>query len=285
MVLQMKLNIILRKGIDLNRIYLSCYRDWLAKQGVSPNTARAYYSRAKQFLLFLDYAELGLTSIEDAASMNEAVSAYLNFLKLCQKKNSTLNANLNALKSFAQFIGVDVLALKRAPEYHQALKLLTVSEQQRFTKAIDEQALARDRALALMLCHTGLRLGDCAGLNLQDVGAGAASLHLAKNLRVPLNETTTMALRQWLLERQEIANDSSEPGLWLTQEGKRLSASGINYVIARIGWQAKLMVSVEALRRSFLSGVAETMSKNEIAERFGGYISRATLKRYGINLP
>jgi len=281
----MKLHFTLRKGSALNRIYLSCYRDWLTDQSLSPNTARAYYSRAKQFVLFLDYAELSSKSIDDASALNEAVSAYLNFLKQCQKRNSTLNANINALKSFSQFLGVDFLELKRAPEYHKALSTLTLSEQERFIKAIEQQEFARDRALALMLLHTGLRLGDCARLNIQDVGAGAASINLAANQRVPLDEQAMLALRQWLQERQRMANDHAEPGLWLTQEGKRLSISGINYVIARIGWQAKLMVSVETLRRTFLSRITETMSKSEIVARFGGYISRATLKKYGISLP
>jgi site-specific recombinase XerC len=100
-----------------------------------------------------------------------------------------------------------------------------------------------------------------------------------------LDEETMLALREWLEERQTMTKDPTETGLWLTKEGKRLSSGGIGYVIERIGWQAKLMISVETLRRTFVAKITKSMSKNELAGRFGGYISKATLRRHGVHLP
>src|SRR5271168_3638172 len=89
-----------------NHIYLSCYKDWLAQQRVTANTSRAYYSRVKQFLRFLDYAKLADKPLSKPTEMNDAMALYLDFLKQARRGNGTVNANINALKNFSQFLGV-----------------------------------------------------------------------------------------------------------------------------------------------------------------------------------
>jgi site-specific recombinase XerD len=276
---------VLPYSTEQSRIYLSKYKSWLSHQNVSPNTARVYYSCIKHFLYFWDCAQLSIEGMNDASHLNEAMSTYLNFLKGSKKGNSTLNANINALKNFSRFLGLGVSELKREPGYPKAPKLLSLSEEERFLAAVEQQESARDRALSLMLLRTGLRIGECALLNITDVGPGASFVLLPGRVRVSLDEKTMLALRQWLEERQKMSREQAETGLWLTKEGKSLSTGGIGYVIERIGWQANLTLSVETLRRTFVVKITKSMTKSDLAGRFGGYISKATLNRYGINLP
>jgi integrase len=267
-----------------NHIYLTSYKDWLAKQTVTSNTSRVYYSRIKQFLHFIQYTNLGDKPLSDPAGINKAMALYLDFLKQSQKGNSTVNANVNALKNFSLFLGIEETQLKRERCYDKSTKMLTLGEQERFLQSVEQQESARDKAIALVLFSTGLRIGECARLNIDNIGAGAVSISLAAGTTIYLNQQSALALRQWLEERRKLPNAQTEAGLWLTKQGRRLKIAGLTCVIERIGWDAKLVLSVETLRRTRLTQATDLLDTNDLASKFGGYVSKATIKRYGIAL-
>lgn len=266
-----------------NHIYLSAYKEWLATQIMTPNTLRVYYSRVKQFLLFVEYANLGDKPFNDAAGTNEAMSLYLQFLKQAKKGNVTVNANINALKNFAGFLGINSIELKRERFYSSPNKMLTLSEQERLLQTVKKES-ARDRAIVLILLYTGLRISECANLNLDNIGAGAACICFDAGVNIRLNEETKNALKEWLEERKRQTSSEDNGGLWLTKQGQRLSVAGIAFTVRRIGWQSNVLISAETLRRTGLSKAAESMNKSDLASTFGGYISAATLNRYDLGL-
>jgi site-specific recombinase XerD len=281
----MRLPVTFYPGTGPNHVYLASYKEWLTKQSVTSNTLRAYHSRVKQFLLFLEYANLSEQS-SDGNSMNEAMSLYLDFLKESKKSDKvTVNANVNALNNFSQFLGLKDTQLKREQCYSKPTKGLTLEEQERFLNSIERQQSARDKALALVLLSTGLRIGDCARLNVSDIAAGFASITLANGASVPLNKDAKLAVRNWLEERQTLADVAAESALWLTKQGQRISISGIAFVIKRIAWQANLVLCAEVLRRTWLTNATDRLNKNELASRFGGYVSVAAIKRHSVSLP
>jgi integrase len=267
-----------------NHTYLASYKNWLDSQPMKSNTSRVYYSRVKQFLIFLNYANLSNTPLNSPLGMNQAMSMFLTFLKQSQKGNGTINAYVNALKNFSQSLGIEEAQLQRVQCYEKSAKILTLSEQENFVRAIERQKSARDKAIALILLHTGLRIGDCSRLNMDNVGAGAAFLFLAAGATVALNKQTAFALRQWLEERKSIANNQAEIGLWLTKQGHRLTLAGITCVIERIAWRAKLVVSAETLRRTCFAQAPDHYSNDELASKFGSYVGKSTIKRFGVSL-
>ena len=99
-----------------------------------------------------------------------------------------------------------------------------------------------------------------------------------------LDKETMFALRQWLEERKKFPNAPVECALWLTKQGDRLKIAGIASVIDRISWQAKLLISVETLRRTWLMRTTSELNKTELAAKVGSYISKATIKRCGLPL-
>jgi len=280
-----------------NHIWLLSYKEWLANQPVTANTLRVYQSRVKQFLLFLEYANLNdrismeghgnAMPLHDPTDMSEVVGIYLAFLKESNRGKVTVNASISALNNFSHFLGLKNLPLKRERCYDRQAKVLSSSEQEDFLHALEQQQSMRDKALALTLFYTGLRIGDCARLNIGDITAGAASISLKNGTRISLNQPTIRALKGWLTERRQLAgaDDAAQSALWLTKDGQRLTIAGIAFVIKRIGWQAKLALSAETLRRTWLAKVGEHLNKNELASRFGGYISQAAIDHYGLMPP
>ena len=309
-----------------NHLYLDSYKEWLREQNMTANTLRAYHSRIKQFLLFLEYANLNEQTMEDLSHMGEAMGLYLKFLKQSKNAAASLNANVNALNNFSHFLGLKGSELKRERCYHKIAKTLTAQEQKEFLYSVNRQELPRDKALAFVLFYSGLRLGDCARLKIGDIflgvsnddahkgshgsahgsshgsssathgsshGANHAShpdttiphIKLSNGAKLPLNKITVVALKQWLAERENMEKAKLQSALWLTKNGQPISISGITFVIKRIGWQARLVVSAEVLRRTWLTNESEHLSKKQLANKYGDYLSAATISRHGVSLP
>ena len=299
----------IRVSFAAHNIYLESYKEWLSQQPIAQNTQRVYYSRIKQFLLFREYVQIIDQPLSDLKTTNEAISLYLNFLKQSKSKVKSINANIDALQNFSCFLGLNISNLKRERYYHKPAKVLRAKEQEKFLLAIRSEKSARDIALCMVLLYTGLRISDCARLDVSDVLIPAdanddhkssenkcgpnntvACLSFKKNAsahftKIPLSITTALALKRWLKEREKLAVNSRQTALWLTNKAERLSVSGITFVIRRIGWQAQLVVSAEILRRTWLAGAIDQLSQNELADKCGGYISATTVKRSGIILP
>jgi site-specific recombinase XerD len=276
----MRLPITFQQTGGLNHIYLDAYTEWLVKQPISSNTARAYRSRVKHFLVFLHYADLSdRLPLDEPSGLRDAMQSYLAFLKLSNKQGSTVNANINALNSFFQFLGIQPATCVRERCHPKTAKILTLDEQERFLKTVQRQ-YARDKALALILFYTGLRIGDCAKLEMQNIGPGAARIVLEGAVTIILNQETMLALRAWLEERKVLVGAGPVTGLWLTKKRTRLTMAGIAWVIERIGWQSGLIVSAEVLRRTRLTQASDSFSKDLLASKFGGHVGKATLKRY-----
>lgn len=265
-----------------NHIYLDSYKQWLSKQKMALNTWRSYYSRIKQFLLFIQYASGNNALIADASGMKEAGQLYIEFLK--QSKRRNVNANINALNNFSCFLGMESVHFQCEPAYVKQTVMLTAEEQERFLDAVEQERSKRDKALALVLFYSGLRIGDCARLNIENIGSGAACIYLNPHVRLPLNLRTQFALKEWLEECTK-ETSAADAALWTTRMGRRLSMAGITFVIKRIAWRVKLKVTAETLRRTRLAKISSQLTGDRLIDKFGGFISAATLNKHGMSLP
>ncbi len=244
---------------NAGKTYLFAYEEWLKKQGITGNTLRVYYSRIRQFLLFLEYAFPASEPLADLSNVRERMAFYLDFLKQSKGAARSINANVNALINFSHFLGMDNMHLKRERIYFKPAYVLNLEEQDKFLRSVEQQTFARDRALALVLFYTGLRIGDCTRLNVADVLPN--NMLETKTIydtcaRIPLNSPTQLAMRDWLLERAKLVarcTNSDDTAFWLTKSGQRLSISSMSFVLRHIGLQVQVTVSAERLRRTWLS--------------------------------
>ncbi len=223
---------------------------------------------------FLEYTYPGSESLTDLSKIPEGMAFYLDFLKQSKGAARSVNANVNALNNFSIFLGLDDVQLKRERIYYKPAQVLSAEEQDKFLRAVERQKSARDRALALVLFYTGLRIGECACLSVENIlpnnsietgtiddtyNDALINIKLSDDVDLSLNKQTQLAMRQWLVERAKIIarrTKSEHTALWLTRSGRRLSISGIAFVIKRIGWQVQVIVSAEILRRTWLSNTA-----------------------------
>lgn len=146
----------------------------------------------------------------------------------------------------------------------------------------------RDRAILELLYGTGIRLAECAQLDVHDLDLLHGSLWIRngkgrKDRVVPLAGAAAAALDLYLREaRPRLLRDPRESGLFLTSLGRRLSPVAIDQLIRRHVQAAKLprVVSAHTLRHAcathLLQGGADVRHVQELL----GHRSLTTTARY-----
>lgn len=218
-------------------------------RNASSHTVLAYRDA---FKLFLGYAaseaQVGADQLDHSILEVETVSGFLEYLH--QERGScarTRNQRLAALKSFARYLAsvapehldrcrrireIPVAAFER-PE----VEYLTLDET---TQLLEAAEGPRDRALLILLYNTGARVQEIVDLDIDD-------LHIDPIARVtfdgkgrrqrtcPLWARTVEAIQRWLDQRGR-----AEGPLFLNRQGRRLSRSGVAYILGRTVEKAQL---------------------------------------------
>ena len=99
----------------------------------------------------------------------------------------------------------------------------------------------RDQVIVFLLADCGLRLGELAGLRMEDIHLDEGYIKVmgkgAKERSIPLGDTTRRTIAAYLEEGRP---KTSAEGLLVTDEGKPLSKGGIRTLIRRLGKRAGL---------------------------------------------
>lgn len=263
-------------GISIWQGRLEGYRTWLVKQNISSHTKRAYCSQVRQFIEFMiDSPSIADRCLEDNTVFETVVREYREFLKnILTASSSSINNSLVAIDNFCRFLGIKTLRVERERRTNRVPKILSSDKKEMFLGAVKRQSSIRDRALALVLFYSGIRISECAALNVNDVIIDDQSAHLivrhqdmltdaqCKEIIVP-NAAAVRALQTWLIERSKLAAELAESALWISERKKRLSISSIDYIIRHIGWEAQLVLSAEILRQTFVANrKRETLTRH-----------------------
>jgi site-specific recombinase XerD len=142
----------------------------------------------------------------------------------------------------------------------------------------------RDQAILRLLIDTGIRLGECAGLELGhvDLDDNDVVYVLGKGRRprtVPFGAKTARALDRYLRARVRHAHRDL-PALWLTRFGA-MSDSGIRQMVKRRGAQAGIdRLHPHQLRHSFAHAWLDAGGNEGDLMRLAGWKSRTMLQRY-----
>ncbi len=95
----------------------------------------------------------------------------------------------------------------------------------------------RDRAVLELLYGSGIRVGECERLDLQDLDLAQGILFVRngkgrKDRVVPLAGRAALAVEAYLKEaRPELVSDSREHAVFLTQQGQRLTVKAIQTLV------------------------------------------------------
>ena len=194
---------------DLER-QLAAYEVWLARQPLASNTRRAYLLQVRQYGVYLTtQPSQDGDPLHHPFARDYAVRDYKMYLKTQGKvKPASVNLALAAIDHFYLFLGLDQPRVKREDLPEQSPRSLKPEEQKAFLRTVERTPSVRDQAIGRLLFYTGLRLGECAALNVDDVclsaRKGLVVIRSGKGdtyREVPLNADVREVLKVWLKER------------------------------------------------------------------------------------
>ncbi|MDX2105604.1 MAG: tyrosine-type recombinase/integrase [Candidatus Melainabacteria bacterium] len=276
---------------DLHKRY-RLYISSLKKQPLSPHTVRAYQVRMQHFLGFLG-ENIGQykDALTNSNTRDYVTRDYKLYLKQELKSSpQTVNAYLTAIDSFYIFLGLGKVKAKREDLPNLAPQALTPKEQKDFLRATEDCKSARDQALATLLFYTGLRISECAALNIDDVPLserkGLVIIRVGKGggyREIPLNSQCREALQNWIAQRKKKFPDNLDPAFFISNLGQRLSIDGIDHAIRKLAKSAKLEgVSAHTLRHTCLTNLVRAGNDMVMVAQIGGHKKLETTMRYSL---
>ena len=194
---------------DLGQV-LTAYESWLLRQPLAKNTQEAYRFHVLQYGEYLaTRPSTGDDPLRHPFARDYAVRDFKLYLKVERKaKPASVNLTLAAIDHFYQFLGLDRARVQREDLPQAAPRALKPEEQKEFLRAVERSPSLRDQALACLLFYTGLRLSECAALNVDDILISARKgLVIVRSGKgetyreVPLNAEVRKTLKVWLKER------------------------------------------------------------------------------------
>jgi site-specific recombinase XerD len=266
------------------------YKIWLAKQGLSPHSTRNYLSRINSIISLIkemndDYPPLS------AATKDFVVRDIKKHLqKKTKLKPTTLNSYLSAIDNFYAFLGLGKTAIVREDLPQEAPRALTPGEQKKFLRAVELTRRSKDRAIATLLFYTGMRLSECASLELDDVFVvGRKTRAIIRSGKggcyreIPLNSLICEVIQNWLAERKEkYAGKSDSRAVFLNPQGAPMLPNSIYEIVKKIGRDAGLELSPHTLRHTCLTALVRKQNDVVLVADIAGHKSLNTTKRYSL---
>jgi site-specific recombinase XerD len=225
------------------------YLTWLERQPLSDHTRRAYHSRVNAFLGYLTLEGENLENLLAKDSEREYVlRSYKRFLKE-DMLPASVNASLTAIDHFLAYCGARKTKVPREDLPQEAPRALSKTERRLFLRKVAGTRRCKDRAVALLIFYTGIRVSECANLNVDDVSVIGRKNRIVirsgkgdRYQEIPLNSEARDAIKDWLDERMKKFEENEkfqeaeiEPVLFLNPQGKRLSTAGIDLIVRKVG--------------------------------------------------
>jgi integrase/recombinase XerC len=275
--------------------------------GTSPHTSAAYDRDVRQFVT---WAERGGCPVPGALDRT-TLRRYLAYLHTRGFARPSIARKAAALRSFLRYLrrhavittdlGRSLRApkgatrLPRVPRRAEAQALLDRSEAE--AAALDDgggrggdvdpgvAALARrDVAVLEVLYGAGLRVGECCGLTMDDLGRGAVTVmgKGAKARRVPLGEPARLAVAGYLERgRPALARPGSpRDALFLNSRGRRLTPRDARRIVARYPLADGQTLHPHVLRHAYATHLLEGGADLRVVQELLGHTDLATTQIY-----
>ena len=270
--------------------YLSFLR---IERGASPLTVEAYEADLADYSAFLE--EERITAVADIE--RSTIIAYEADLTARGYATSSIDRHISVLKGFHRFCVRDGFskanpaATVRLPKPPEKLPdVLSVEQVNALLDQItdDDPASLRNRALLEILYGCGLRVSECAGLDLGDCVLSEGYLRVIgkgnKERISPISGCALDALRTYLENgRPELVKPYAKAtsAVFLNARGGRLTRQSIHKIVARAG----LGIGVEnlhphTLRHSFATHMLAGGADLRIIQEILGHSDISTTQIY-----
>lgn len=266
------------------------YSSWLNRQPLSLQTIRAYRSRIKRFQGFLEGSgEVLKELLGSERELAHVLRNYKRHLKLADKASpATVNAHLTAVDHYLQYLGKKATKIPREELSQAAPSALRKDEQLRLLRTVAGCKRSLDRAVVLLLYYTGIRVGECAAVDVEDVFVvGQHRKLIVRNGKgdfyreIPLNKKASEPIAEWLSDREKrFADKETDPALFLNPQGKRMSTASLDLIVRKVGQACGLTLSCHVLRHTLLTNLVRNGNDLMLVAEIGGHKRLETTKRY-----
>ncbi len=280
--------------------HLQDFEDHLRQAGRADRTVRGYLRDLRLFARWIE--QTTGEPLSPARLTPTDVRLYRQHLLAVEKAApATVNRRLAAIRAYARWARetgrTEINAangVRGVAEQQTAPRWLSRTEQAALlreaerdlaaarTEAARRQAL-RDRAILVLLLHTGLRVGELCALELSDLEIserkGSLRVRAGKGEKartVPLNRTARAALREWL----EVRPEAETPLLFVGKRGDGLTPSAVQRRLAALGRRAGVEATPHTLRHTFAKNLVDAGVTLEKVAALLGHASLNTTRIY-----
>lgn len=266
------------------------------ERNASAYTVKSYREDLAQALEFFR-SKLGSQALEPARLNARLLRAYLAWLSEQGYARTTIARRVAAVRSWCRFLcRQGVLASNpadglRGPRQEKKLPhFLGENDLDRLLQAppADAPLGRRDRAILEALYSAGLRVGELAGLNVDDVDLDAGLITVrgkGKRERLALlGPPALKALRAWLEDRAALSDrrGKAQAALFLNKNGTRLTTRSIGRLLAKYLARAGLdpRATPHTLRHSFATHLLDRGADIRSVQELLGHRSLSNTQIY-----
>ncbi len=259
---------------------LALYEHWLwEREDLTQASIRNYLSDLRHFIAWYE-TEREVITHDDATFAPQVITTptltrYRGLLQIVgQQKPASVNRSLISLKRYFGWVTQhDIItydpsvAVKLVGEVGIPPRHLDDQEEQALVAAVTKAGNPRDRALIVLLLHTGLRAREIRRLRRDQVKLSKRVIGKRNKYReVPLNATACRVLEEYL---PTLSADT----VFLFPSGKTkhaLSERALGYIVKKYATHAKLAdMSPHDLRHRFGYRMAQSVPLHRLAQIMG----------------
>lgn len=263
------------------------------ERNYSNHTIESYKMDLEHFNLFMN--EQGLKNYADV----EYIDARLYITKLYEQNYARTSASrkISCLRSFYHYLTRENVmtdnpfALVIQPKKSVRLpSFLYEEELDELFKACDPNTLlgARDLALLELLYATGIRVGECANIQIKDIDFQFSTILVKgkgrKERYIPFGSFAHQAIETYLddVRFQLLKNKDDHMYLFLNSKGGPLTSEGIRYILNKIIERASLTGKIHPhmLRHSFATHMLNNGADMRSVQELLGHANLSTTQIY-----
>ena len=264
----------------------------------SADTADAYTRDIRRFIEYLEEQEI--SSFEDVTKA--VISDYTMRLRTGDiggrpLSNASYSRNLSALRSFYRYLNrYEGIANNPVQMFHgtndrrKLPELLTFEQMERILHTFDlhDPVDIRDRCMIEVIYACGLRVSECAGLEIARINLHEHFLTVmgkeSKERMVPFYKRCGQLIELYLTAARPVFMEGNpEHGyLFVNQRGKQITVRTIQNVIEKSGERAGLSIHVHPhmLRHSFATHLLDNGADLRVVQELLGHENLSTTQIY-----
>ena len=264
----------------------------------SKDTDDAYRRDIERFITYLE--DRGIDNFDNVTK--EIFSEYITRLRSgdiggTPLSNSSYARNLSSIKSFYKYLNRSesvknnpVRLFKGVASRRKLPEFLTFEQMDTMLNSFDlsKPAELRDRAMMEVMYACGLRVSECAGLEINKINLKESFLSVigkeSKERMIPFYPRCRKVLELYINEARPILlKDKVDPGiLFLNQQGKPISSRSIQNICEKRGEMANLNIHVHPhmIRHSFATHLLDNGADLRVVQELLGHENLTTTQIY-----